>query len=301
LNTVKLGQDGPDIGAIAYGCWRFATSTVQEADSKIRTALDCGMTLIDTADIYGMDAPGGFGSAESVLGEVLKANPSLREAMVLATKGGIIPPRPYNSSYDYLTKAMDRSLARLKVDYVDLYQIHRPDLTTPFEETARALNDMIKAGKTKYIGISNFTVSQTRALQAHLDHPLVTLQPEFSALEQAPITNGVLDYASETSAAVLAWSPLAGGRLATGRPDPRMDDRTFANIIGVIDRLCDKHKATRTQIALAFIMSHQAKVVPIIGTQNVDRIKEAASAAHVALDARDFYDMVEANRGVPMP
>ena len=297
MHQINFGGSGLSVGAIAYGCWRLAESNMQEADAKIRTALDAGMTLIDTADIYGLGETRGFGGAEEVLGEVLAADPKLRSRMVLATKGGIIPPRPYDSSYPYLMQAIDKSLARLRVDSVDLYQIHRPDLIAPLAETARALNEIVTAGKARFIGVSNFTVSQTRALQAHLDAPLVSTQPEFSALQQAPIENGTFDWCSETGATALAWSPLARGALATGRTDhPRGDE-----ILSVLDRLAETHSATRANIALAFTMTHQASIIPIIGTQNLARIIDSAKAAEIKLNAREFYDVVEAYRGTQMP
>lgn len=291
MRQLTLGTSTLKVGAIGYGCWRFTDSSLQEADRKIRTALECGMTLIDTADIYGLGEPRGFGGAEQVLGDVLKASPELRSQMVLTTKGGIDAVRPYDSRYDYLMAAMDKSLTRLKTDTVDLYQIHRPDFTTPMAETARALNDMVKAGKTKHVGVSNFTVSQTRALQAHLDTPIITIQPEFSALQQDPITDGILDWCQETNAAALAWSPLAGGRIFSEKGD----------VIETLDRLAETYDSSRGNIALAFTMGHGANVIPIIGTQKMDRIKDSAKAAHIPLTARDFYDIVEAYRGVSMP
>lgn len=297
MRHTEIGTTGLEAGAIAYGCWRLAESRMQEADTKIRTALDAGMTLIDTADIYGLGESRGFGGAEEVLGEVLAADPKLRSRMVLATKGGIIPPRPYDSSYAYLMDAIDKSLTRLRVDSVDLYQIHRPDLIAPVEETARALNDIVAAGKARFIGVSNFTVSQTRALQAHLDAPLASTQPEFSALQQAPISDGTFDWCSETGATALAWSPLAGGALATGQTDhPRGGD-----VLTVLDGLAETHATTRANIALAFTMTHQASIIPIIGTQNLARITDSAAAAEIKLSAREFYDVIEAYRGAPMP
>lgn len=297
MRQTAIGNSEALVGAIAYGCWRFAESSTDAADTKIRTALDAGMTLIDTADIYGLGEPRGFGGAEAVLGEVLARDRGLRQRMFLATKGGIIPPRPYDSSYEYLMSAMTASLARLNVDAVDLYQIHRPDLTTPFEETARALNDMIASGQTRFVGVSNFTIAQTLALQAHLDHPLVTTQPEFSVLQQAPVTDGTFDWCSETGATALAWSPLARGAVPTGQSEHPRATAVFETL----DEIAARHHVDRTCIALAFTMAHQAKIIPIIGTQTPSRIIESARAADIQLSAREFYDLIEAYRGEAMP
>jgi len=291
MKTLKLGTSTLEVGSISYGCWRFSGSTLQDADSKIRTALDHGMTLIDTADIYGLGEERGFGGAEEVLGDVLKASPELRSQMVLATKGGIDAVRPYDSTYDYLMAAIDKSLARLKTDYVDLYQIHRPDITAPMSETANALNDMMKMGKTKHVGVSNFTVSQSRALQAHLDTQIITTQPEFSALHQDPLTDGTLDWCQETRATALAWSPLAGGDMFS----------KSSKVIETLDRLAETYGSTRGNVALGFTMGHGADVIPIIGTQKTERIIESSKAAELLLTARDFYDIVEAYRDTPMP
>ncbi len=276
---------------IAYGCWRFATNSVEDADRLIRTALDAGMTAIDTADIYGLDAPSGFGGAEVVLGEVLKADPSLRDQMVLLTKGGIDAKRPYDSSRPYLMNALDASLERLRVEHVDLYQIHRPDLTVSMADLAETLDAMVASGKVGAVGVSNFTPAQTRALVAHLKAPLATLQPEFSPLHQDPITDGTLDLADELSATILAWSPLGGGRLFTKN----------GLVQDVVNRIAKAKNLTPTQVALAFIQTVGAHVVPIVGTQTPARIVEAAKAADLALDGREFYDIVEAYRGVGMP
>jgi len=293
---MELGQSGINVGAISFGCWRYAGHDVAKADKLIRTALDAGMNLIDTADIYGLgDFPdsedGGFGQAETRLGEVLAASPSLRKQIILATKGGIDAVRPYDSSYTYLMSAIEASLERLQTKYVDLYQIHRPDLTTPASETARALNEIVAKGKARAIGVSNFTIAQTRALQAHLDVPIATLQPEFSALEQSPITEGILDYAQETGATVLAWSPLAGGRIPT-KSGP---------VQTALDEIATRYGISRSVAALAFTRGFGASVIPIIGTQNPDRIRESGYAAQVNLTGRETYDVIESLRGEPMP
>ena len=301
MRQVRLGQTDIKVGAISYGCWRFAGTDVADARSKIEAALDVGMTLIDTADIYGFGTADGFGGAERLLGDVLRSSPGLRERMVLTTKGGITPPVPYDSSYEYLTGAIDASLERLNLDSVDLYQIHRPDLLARVDETARALEDMVKAGKTKYVGVSNFTVPQTRALQAHLPFPLVSAQPEFSAWEQAAITDGTLDWCSETGASCLAWSPLAGGSLATGTAPDHADKVRYSAVIAALDSIAEHHNINRTQAAIAFALRHPGNVIPIVGTQRIDRIEEAAAAAAITLSRREWYDVIEARRGEKLP
>ena len=235
--TRTLGSTGIEVGSIAYGCWRFAGTGVADASRKIGAALDAGLTLIDTADIYGFaGGPGdeGFGDAELLLGRVLHDAPEWRDRMVLATKAGIRPGVPYDQSAGYLAAACDASLRRLGVDHVDLYQIHRPDLLTSPAEVAGALDALIDAGKVRAIGVSNFTVAQHRALAAHLRAPIVTTQPEWHPLHQAPLVDGTLDLCGELGCTPLVWSPLAGGRLAgeLGALDP-----DAARVAVVADRI----------------------------------------------------------------
>lgn len=303
MKTQQIGISDLKVGRIAYGCWRFAQNTPAEAQSLIEAALAAKMNLIDTADIYGFSEPSkytsepnGFGEAECVMGEMLKAAPSLRGQMVLATKGGIIPPWPYDSSYDYLTRALERSLTRLSTDYADLYMIHRPDLSTSFEEAGRALDDLVKSGKTRYVGVSNFTPSQARALQANMHNPLICHQNEFSALQQDPMTDGILDQCQERDMALLAWSPLAGGKLFTGDVHSRRQP-----VIDLIRALAKSYGVSVTQMALAFVLRHPAHPVTIIGTQKAARIAEAARADAVNLSADHWYKLIESYRGAAMP
>ncbi len=299
--TIKKSQTlGTDltVGALAYGCWRLAGTGTGEAATKIATALDAGMTLIDTADIYGGSDPDGFGEAEALLGDVLAANTSLRGRMVLASKGGIVRGLPYKSTKDYLIRACEASLKRLKTDVIDLYQIHRPDLLTGHDEVADALLALQYQGKVREIGVSNYTPAQSRALEAHLGFPLVSQQPEFSALEISPLFDGVLDHAMATGARILAWSPLAGGALLQDAADATGHTR---DVIMVLDRLADAYGTDRTAVALAFLLAHPAGVIPIIGTQTPARITAATRAYDVPLTRRDWYDILEASRGARMP
>ncbi|MDP4604812.1 MAG: aldo/keto reductase, partial [Erythrobacter sp.] len=214
--TRNLGASGIAVSPLAWGMWRLAEDgrTAGDAAKLVHAALEAGITFLDTADIYGFDGAGGFGDAEVLLGEVLAAEPGLRDKMVLATKGGILPPLPYDQSADYLRTAIDASLTRLKVDSVDLWQIHRPDILAHPQEVARVLDDTVASGKVKALGVSNFTMAQTAALNHFLGVKLVTTQPEISPLRIDCFENGELDQAMMLGLTPMAWSPLGGGRLA---------------------------------------------------------------------------------------
>lgn len=302
MKTIPFGPTDITVGEIAYGCWRFAQNSVSNAQGLVETALGCGMNLIDTSDIYGFGEPmkftddRGFGESEAVLGQVLKAAPSLRDDMVLLTKGGIIPPRPYDSSFEYLTCALDASLSRLNTERVDIYLIHRPSLTESFQEAGRALDAMVDAGKARYVGVSNFTPSQAAALQAHMRAPLVTHQNEFSAIAQSPITDGILDQCQEKSMTLMAWSALGGGKIMTRDVHFKLQP-----VLDVMKRIAIQHDCDVSHIAISFILRHPASTLAIIGTQKKDRILDAAKASDFKLSARDWYDIVEAYRGTPMP
>jgi predicted oxidoreductase len=290
-----------NVGPLAYGLWRFAGTPHEGAVRKIETALAAGMTLIDTADIYTDNWPDGFGASEELLGDVLKAQPELRDQMVLATKGGIVPGLPYNSSAEYLTRACEGSLTRLKVDVIDLYQIHRPDLTAPFAETAEALNKLVASGKVRAVGVSNFTPSQVRALKAHLDVPIVSTQPEISCLRTDSLFDGTLDQCQEDGMLALAWSPLAGGALMTGTAESSKNTEQLARVIKVLDKLAEENQTNRASVAFAFLLTHPAGIVPIIGTQTLMRITSSTEALKIKLSRRDWYDILEANIGENMP
>jgi predicted oxidoreductase len=280
---------------LAFGCWRFVGTDVTAGTELIETALDLGMDLIDTADIYGLGFGGaGFGAAEELLGKVLAASPGLRDRMVLATKGGIVPGVPYDSSPEHLTAACDASLQRLGVDHVDLYQVHRPDLFALPHEVAVVLGELVASGKVGAVGVSNHTPAQVDALLQYLDVPLVSTQPELSAAHLDPLRDGTLDQAQREGLAVLAWSPLAGGRLATGEDLP-------ADLVAVLDELAQRESVDRAAIATAFVLSLPGGPVAILGTQTPARLHEAQRALDVHLDRTDAYRIVAASEGKPLP
>lgn len=295
--TRQLGAGSLTISPIAWGMWRLAEygRTAAEAAKLVHTALDAGITLLDTADIYGFDGQSGFGDAEALLGEVLAAEPALRTRMVLSTKGGIRPPLPYDQGSAYLAEAIDMSLRRLKTDHADLWHIHRPDILAHPQEVARALDDAVVAGKIRALGVSNFTQSQIAALQHFLGHKLVATQPEISPLHIAAFENGELDQAMMMGLVPLAWSPLGGGRLANPVSER---DRAVAQ---ALDAVAGAQGVSRSVAAYSWLMAHPAGIVPIIGSQQASRIAEGASARTVTWTRTDWYAVLVAARGVPLP
>ncbi|MBC7521204.1 MAG: aldo/keto reductase, partial [Sandarakinorhabdus sp.] len=200
--------------------WRFAGTDVKAARTRVEAALDAGITFFDTADIYGPDNDEPFGASEALLGRVFKEAPGLRNRIVLASKGGIRMGVPYDSSPAYLREAVEASLARLGVERLDLWQIHRPDMLSHPAETAGALDALVDEGKIAAVGVSNHTPGQTGALAKYLRAGVVSTQPEFSPLATAPLFDGTLDRAMKHGLAVIAWSPLGQGRLGDGDPRP---------------------------------------------------------------------------------
>lgn len=286
-----LGKSGMSVSPIAWGMWRLSGEDIADARARVEAALDAGITLLDTADIYGCDTPAGFGSAEALLGRVLADAPELRDRMVLATKGGIRPGIPYNSGADYLADAIDASLARMNVEQVDMYQIHRRDVLTHPQEVAAALTKMVDAGKVRAIGVSNYAPHELGALQTFLTLPIVSTQPEFSALHTAPLHDGTLDQAMARDMAVLAWSPLGGGRLA----------KPLHPAAVLIEEQGERFGVDITAAALSWIMVHPARPIPIVGSQSPDRIARSADAFKVEWTRDQWYAVLEASLGERLP
>lgn len=296
LEQRRLGTTDLRVSEIAYGYWRFAGTDVLTARAKVETALGCGMTLMDHADIYGAGPDGQFGDAESLFGKVLAEDPGLREQMVLATKAGIVLGVPYDSSCDYIRLAVENSLRRLGVDTIDLYQLHRPDYLAHPAELARTLTELRNAGKIREVGVSNYSVSQTRALQAHLEFDLATHQPEFSALSPHILRDGIADYCLETGMTPLAWSPLGGGRLFSTDAD-----ETTTAVQRELDRIGADFGVSRSATALAWILRHPSRPIPILGTQSLHRIEDALEAKKVVFTRRDWNAVLVASDGKRLP
>jgi aryl-alcohol dehydrogenase-like predicted oxidoreductase len=299
-----LGKSAIMVSPLAWGMWRFAGNDVKAARVLVEAALDAGISFFDTADIYGPDNDEPFGASEALLGRVFAEAPGLRDRIVLASKGGIRMGVPYDSSPAYLREAVEASLARLGIERLDLWQIHRPDMLAHPAETAGTLDALVDEGKIAAVGVSNHTPGQTGALAKYLRAGVVSTQPEFSPLATAPLFDGTLDRAMKHGLAVLAWSPLGQGRLGDGDPRPGRMQAADAQRVRVKSALFEhgeKYGVGIAATAYAWIMAHPAGIIPIVGSQNPARIAESADAFKVKFTRAEWYAILVASLGENLP
>jgi predicted oxidoreductase len=300
MQTVSLGKSSLSCTRLAYGCWRLAGSEggprIDEADGirAVHAAFEAGYTLFDHADIYGR------GECETIFGKVLRDVPGMRQRIILATKCGICPPwdgrvHCYNSSAAYIIKSVEDSLRRLGVDFVDLLMIHRPDYLGDPAEIAGAFAQLRATGKVREFGVSNFRASQVAALQKQCSMPLVVNQIEVSLGALACLDDGTLDHCITENITPMAWSPLAKGALL-GRPQ---DEREQWLQTAIQSLAVEKHVAPAA-IAIAWLLRHPSKMVPIVGSVNPERIREATQAAAIELTRDEWYTLFTAARGKPL-
>lgn len=297
-----LGRSPLSAFPVAWGGWRLVGDDVRAARRRIEAVLAAGIDLFDLADVYGLDHGGrAFGESEALFGKVLADAPELRARMLVATKGGIVPPLPYDSSAAHLASACEDSLRRLGVDTIDLYQIHRPDWLAHPEEVAGALTRLREQGKLREVGVSNYTPAQFDSLQRYLDFPIATHQPEWSCWTLAPLRDGVADQCLRERVTPLAWSPLGGGRLVQGQAQPQPDGARLVALGARLDALAVREGVSRAAVALAWLLVHPAGVVPILGSQRPERIADCLRAFSVRLSREDWYGIVAAAQGEPLP
>lgn len=282
-------------GRYGLGLWRFTSGSVDDASRLIAAAVDVGITLLDNAAVYGRNWGGkGFGAAEELLGAVLARTPALRDKVCVATKGGITPGIPYDQSPATLRRECEDSLRRLRLERIDLYQIHRPDLFAHPHEVADTLMTLRREGKIDRIGVSNFTPAQHEALAAHLRVPIETTQPEYSVAALGPLRDGTFDLCMRDGVTPLAWSPLAGGRVVTG-------ENLRPELLAVLDEIAAARGISREQVAYAFVLSHPARPVVLLGTQKPERLAAAASSPVQSLERTELYRVIAASEGRPLP
>ncbi|WP_420336533.1 aldo/keto reductase [Roseibium sp.] len=296
MERVKL-SDTLEFSRLIYGMWRLGDDSDTSAayvEKKIRICLDQGITTFDQADIYG-----GY-AAEAVLGGALKANPALRNSMEIVTKCDIVAPvgryadakvKYYDTSRAHIEKSVETSLSDMGIDTIDLLLIHRPDPFMDHHETGAALDDLVKSGKVRNIGVSNFRPWDWELLQSAMSNTLVTNQIEISLAEISPFTNGDLAFHQRLGTKLMAWSPLGGGALIS----------ETGKLGAVMDELAGAFGVDRSAVAIAFLLAHPAKLLPVMGTNNPERIAKISDALKVTLDRETWYRLYEAALGNEVP
>lgn len=314
MKTICLGKSSLTTSRLAFGCWRIAGTrdqfkTPAEAETSGKAAViaayESGYTLFDGADIYG------GGQAEEILGKALRDVSGMRERILITSKCGVrhagspIPDAPgrYDFSPDYIVKSCEESLQRLGIETIDLYMLHRPDYLGDPHEIAGAFAQLYDTGKVRFFGVSNFRPSLLNALQAAVPFPLVVNQVEISLAQRSAFEDGTLDQCLEKNITPMAWSPLGAGLLGDGakRLLPAQQGYKTGAIVKVLDEIAVARGTTRTTIAYAWLLKHPSKIIPIVGTTNPQRIKEAVKATEFEFSREEWYRLLIAARGEPLP
>ena len=279
------------LSRLIYGMWRLSDDTdtsPSHVQAKIEACLAQGITTMDQADIYG-----GY-EAEEVLGHALRAAPQLRDQIEIVTKCDILVGagryastrvKHYDTSAAHIAASVDHSLQLMATDYIDLLLIHRPDPLMDHRETGAALDAAVASGKVGSVGVSNFKPHDWNLLQSAMQTPLVTNQIEISVLETGAFTNGDLVFLQERDVPAMAWSPLAGGALFSG------DNPKLLALLGTIG---DGDSAAA---AVAWLLAHPARILPVLGTNNLSRIQALDAACGIAMDRETWFEIYEAANG----
>ena len=279
----------PDLtlSRLVYGMWRLGDDGVTTPESvrgKIAACLDQGITTMDQADIYG-----GY-MAEEFFGGAL--TPDLRNRIEIVTKCDIVAPagrhaaarvKHYDTSRAHIFASVDQSLSLMKTDRIDLLLIHRPDPLMDHHETGQALDDLVKAGKVRAVGVSNFKPWDWTLLQSAMQTPLCTNQIEISLLAPEALTNGDIAFLQERNIPPMAWSPLGGGAL--------FFDTQHAALRQTLHAVAEEAGVDETAVAIAWLLAHPARILPVLGTNNLDRIARIGDAARVTLDRETWFEL----------
>jgi predicted oxidoreductase len=314
MDTIEIGVSSLKASRLAYGCWRVAGSwdprevtpeSRAAGERAIIAAYEAGYTLFDNADIYC------HGEAERILGTALKSVPAMRGRVLVATKGGIrfagdpapTAPARYDFSAQHIVTACEGSLTRLGIETIDLYMLHRPDFLANPEEVARAFTQLKDSGKVRFFGVSNFRPTLLTALQVACPMPMVAHQVEISLAKLDAFTDGTLDQGLIERITPMAWSPLAGGLIAGGAKQLLRSQEMYRpeRFIPELDAIARERGTTRVVIALAWLLRHPSKIMPVVGSANPERIREATKSVELELTREEWYRLLIAARGEPLP
>lgn len=278
---------------LVYGMWRLAddaNTSPEHVRNKMSACLNQGITTMDQADIYG-----GY-AAEQVLGDALRGT-ALRNQIEIVTKCDIVAPvgryaeapvKYYDTSRAHIMASVEHSLTLMGIDHIDLLLIHRPDPLMDHIETGAALDEVVASGKVRAVGVSNFKPHDWDLLQSAMTQKLVTNQIEISVLEHSALTNGDIAFHQRIATPLMAWSPLAGGALFA-------DDHKAVHT--ALQQIADAQSVDVSAVAVAWLLAHPAQILPVMGTNSIERIKALSQATNVTLSRAAWYEIYTAALG----
>ena len=296
MNRINISND-LSFSRIVYGMWRLgddADTSVAHVQAKIEACLAQGITTMDQADIYG-----GY-EAEEVLGHALKAAPALKDQIEIVTKCDIVAPagryadarvKYYDTSRAHILASVDHSLRLMNIDKIDTLLVHRPDPMMDHHETGAALDEVVASGKVRTVGVSNFKLHDWTLLQSAMKTPLLTNQIELSLTAHAGFTNGDVAYLQERDIPIMAWSPLGGGSLMTG----------IGAAQDALAKVAAENNVDNSAVAVAWLLAHPANIMPVMGTNNINRIKALSDALKVNIDRETWFELYTAALGTEVP
>ena len=295
MRTIQLGTSGLQVPVIAVGCMRMHGLEPADAERFVQTAMEEGAIFFDHADIYGGD-----GVCEKIFAEAAHMTASVREKMILQSKCGIRPSL-YDFSKEHILASVDGILKRLRTDYLDVLLLHRPDALMEPEEVAEAFDTRQNSGKVRHFGVSNQNPGQIQLLQKHLKQPIVANQLQFSVTRANMITQGfhvntandgginrdgsVLDFCRLNDITIQPWSPFRSsfGVVIGNDKLPELNAK--------LDELAEKYGVSSTAVMIAWMLRHPANMQPIIGTMNVQRLKDCVRATDIHISREEWYEI----------
>jgi predicted oxidoreductase len=290
MEKIFISDSGPEISAAIYGFWRWnaqSLTSIKKVEDIINYNLELGVNTFDHSDNYSN------GKIEELFGDAIKAKSFKREDIVISAKAGVksiigSKLKQFDLSPEHIKKSVDETLKRLKTDYIDIFLLEEYDPLINAEETASALTELIVKGKIKYIGVSNFNVFQHRLLASRLSRPIITNHIELNVLNTTAIDDGRLDFIKEQYSKPMAWAPLAGGRVLNGK------DKKAIKVRKTLSEIGKKYDANVEQTAVAWL--YKLGALPIIGSPDKKRIKNAASAYAINLTNEDWYKIYNSTK-----
>ncbi len=291
-----------ELSRLIYGLWRLGDdkdTSVAHIQAKVESCLEQGITSFDQADIYGDY------ESEKLLGTAIKALPALREKMEIITKCDIMllsekyPDRRvkfYDTTAAHLNMSVDNSLSNMNIEQIDLLLLHRPDPLMDAAETGAALDTLVKSGKVRAIGVSNFRPFDWELLQSNMNSQLQTNQVELSLLATDAFTNGDLAYMQQHKIAPMAWSPLAGGQLFS-----KDKNELLVKLHQRLDQIAKEQNVGIDAVAVAWLLLHPANILPVLGTNSLERIATMSDAMRVQLDRETWYELYTLACGQEVP